>query len=94
MACNTLIVVSVAISDKKYGLLTRRDTMQKDLIDLEAISKEKDSIKLIFNNLDVRAILSPTVKKGKERLRICLHSFNTQTEIKKLVQSISESFLT
>ena len=33
---------------------------------------------------DVRAIRSPTVKKGSERLRICLHSFNTEEEILQL----------
>ncbi len=33
---------------------------------------------------NVRAILSPTVPKGKERLRICLHTFNTDEEIKAL----------
>ncbi|MDB5133900.1 MAG: pyridoxal phosphate-dependent aminotransferase family protein [Mucilaginibacter sp.] len=31
--------------------------------------------------LDVRPILSPTVPIGTERLRICLHSFNTDKEI-------------
>lgn len=30
---------------------------------------------------DVRPILSPTVKEGTERLRICLHSFNSEEEI-------------
>ena len=30
---------------------------------------------------DVRPIRSPTVPKGKERLRLCLHSFNTNNEI-------------
>lgn len=34
---------------------------------------------------DVRAILSPTVPEGKERLRICLHSFNTHKQIEDLV---------
>jgi 8-amino-7-oxononanoate synthase len=33
------------------------------------------------NGLDVRAILSPTVATGSERVRICLHSFNTENEI-------------
>jgi 8-amino-7-oxononanoate synthase len=35
-------------------------------------------------NLDVRAILSPTVPKGKERLRIILHSYNQPAEIDRL----------
>lgn len=38
--------------------------------------------------LDVRPILSPTVPEGKERLRICLHIFNTDEEIKKLVDTL------
>ena len=38
--------------------------------------------------LDLRAILSPTVPEGKERLRICLHLFNTDEEIKTLVYEI------
>lgn len=37
---------------------------------------------------DVRPILSPTVAEGKERLRICLHTFNTKEEIEDLVHSL------
>jgi 8-amino-7-oxononanoate synthase len=40
--------------------------------------------------LDVRAILSPTVKEGEERLRICLHVFNTTEHIAKLLQVLRE----
>lgn len=36
------------------------------------------------HNLDVRAILSPTVPEGLERLRIILHNFNTSGEIDQL----------
>ncbi|WP_454045730.1 aminotransferase class I/II-fold pyridoxal phosphate-dependent enzyme [Chryseobacterium sp. Marseille-Q8038] len=36
------------------------------------------------------AIYSPTVKEGSERLRICLHSFNTEEEIVKLTGIIRE----
>lgn len=39
---------------------------------------------------DVRAILSPTVPIGKERLRICLHTFNTDEEIISLVNHLKE----
>jgi len=38
---------------------------------------------------DVRAILSPTVKAGEERLRICLHTFNTDQEIQMLIRELS-----
>jgi 8-amino-7-oxononanoate synthase len=36
--------------------------------------------------LDVRAILAPTVPAGQERLRVCLHSFNTVEEIDRLLE--------
>ncbi len=37
---------------------------------------------------DVRAIMHPTVPSGAERLRICLHSFNTQEEIENLTNRL------
>lgn len=45
--------------------------------------------KLQENNLDVRAILYPTVPKGAERLRIVLHSFNTENELRNLLALLS-----
>jgi 8-amino-7-oxononanoate synthase len=42
------------------------------------------SLALNDHGFDMRPILSPTVAKGKERLRICLHSFNTEEEISRL----------
>lgn len=41
--------------------------------------------------LDVRPILSPTVPKGKERLRICIHAFNTEEEMNKLINGIHKA---
>lgn len=40
---------------------------------------------------NVRAILHPTVPAGKERLRICLHTFNTDEEIITLVKLLKEN---
>lgn len=37
---------------------------------------------------DVRPILSPTVKKGSERMRICLHTYNSGLEMKELVTAV------
>jgi len=42
------------------------------------------------NKFDVKAILSPTVPKGQERLRICLHSYNTKEDITALVRLLKE----
>ncbi len=33
------------------------------------------------NGFNVKAILSPTVPQGQERLRFCLHSYNTKQEV-------------
>lgn len=38
---------------------------------------------------DVRAIKSPSVPKGKERLRFCLHSFNNPSEIEAVLKNLS-----
>ncbi|MEA5404749.1 8-amino-7-oxononanoate synthase [Arcicella sp. DC2W] len=40
--------------------------------------------------LDIRPIVSPTVPKGKERLRICLHDFNTETEILQIFEVLNK----
>lgn len=40
---------------------------------------------LRIKGFDIRAILSPTVPQGTERLRICLHTFNTTRSIKTLI---------
>jgi 8-amino-7-oxononanoate synthase len=37
----------------------------------------------------VKAILSPTVPKGHERIRICLHSYNSHEEIKGLIECLN-----
>ena len=46
------------------------------------------SKRLWEQGFDVKPILSPTVKTGAERLRFCLHSYNTKEEVKNLFQII------
>jgi 8-amino-7-oxononanoate synthase len=41
------------------------------------------------NNFDIRPILYPTVPKGKERLRIVLHAFNTIEQVRKVIGLLS-----
>ncbi len=46
------------------------------------------ALKLQENGFDIKPVLSPTVPQGKERLRICLHSFNTEEEMKSVLKLI------
>ncbi len=46
------------------------------------------SRQLMEQGYDVRPILSPTVKKGEERLRVCLHTYNSDSEIKGLIATL------
>ena len=52
----------------------------------------KASQQLQKRELDVRAIKSPTVKAGSERLRVCIHATNTEAEIKKLAKELVTLF--
>ena len=45
--------------------------------------------KLQEKGFDVKAILSPTVPEGQERLRFCLHSFNSKEEISEVLGLLS-----
>lgn len=38
---------------------------------------------------DVKAILSPTVPEGQERLRFCLHSYNSKEEISEVLKLLA-----
>ena len=44
--------------------------------------------KLNDNGFNVKAILSPTVAEGSERLRICIHTFNSDTSIIALAKEL------
>ena len=59
-----------------------------------AIIPGNEKVKTIANQLqengfDVKAILSPTVPEGQERLRFCLHSFNSKEEISEVLRLLS-----
>ena len=48
--------------------------------------------RLQTQGIGVLPILAPTVPAGQERLRVCLHSFNTEKEIKQLVNLTIQQF--
>jgi 8-amino-7-oxononanoate synthase len=78
---------------KKYvnagEALIKSDTQIQGILIADACKTRQIALSLQNNGLDVRPILSPTVPEGTERLRICLHSFNTQTEIQLLTEKIN-----
>ncbi len=39
---------------------------------------------LVESGFEVKAIRAPTVSKGRERIRVCLHSYNTEPEVQAL----------
>ncbi len=41
------------------------------------------------NGFEVKAILSPTVPQGQERLRFCLHSYTTQTQVTQVLELLA-----
>lgn len=47
------------------------------------------AVKLQEKGFDVKPILSPTVPKNQERLRFCLHSYNSQQEITKVLDLLA-----
>lgn len=58
-----------------------------------AIIPGNNKVKSIASQLqekgfDVKAILSPTVPSGQERLRFCLHSYNTKAQISEILHCL------
>lgn len=47
------------------------------------------AIQLQQKGFDVKPILSPTVPVGQERLRFCLHSYNSETEISNVLELLA-----
>ena len=59
-----------------------------------AIIPGNEKVKNIANQLqhkgfDVKPIVSPTVPEGQERLRFCLHSYNSQNEISNVLELLA-----
>lgn len=72
-----------------YPLLKSDSAIQCLLLNSNEKAKQM-ATQLQGKVLDVRAILSPTVAQGTERIRICLHAYNTVSEITLLTNTINE----
>ncbi|MBB6107320.1 8-amino-7-oxononanoate synthase [Mucilaginibacter lappiensis] len=75
--------------ESAYPLLNSNSSIQ--CIVFKSNDKAREMANILQNKgFDVRAILSPTVAAGTERIRICLHSFNTVSDINKLATIINQ----
>lgn len=88
----------------QQDLYERIHHFRSRLRNFESLSKSRSAIQIIRvpgntrvkeiasklqqDEFDVRPILSPTVRPGSERLRICIHNYNSITEIESLCYSI------
>jgi 8-amino-7-oxononanoate synthase len=77
-------------ADTSIQLIASESPIQSIIISgNEEVKKCSDMLRK--KGLDVRPILSPTVPKEKERLRICIHAFNTVKEMNQLIAGIHEA---
>lgn len=61
---------------------------------LKGNTSVKEAAKHLMNvGFDVRALTSPTVRRGKEMLRLCLHAFNTEAELSSLITSLQKEII-
>jgi len=52
----------------------------------EAVKQTAQAI--VKHGFDVRPLMSPTVQRGHEMLRVCLHTFNTNDELRELINHL------
>lgn len=86
------------------NILLFRQLIRRDIPKLESfhpiqgimVPGNEAAIKLAAHlnaaGFDMRPIVSPTVPVSQERIRICLHAFNSTMEISNLCDSINEYF--
>jgi 8-amino-7-oxononanoate synthase len=95
-SCIRLLADNIRLFKKCVSTIQKIKLIESESAIQSVIIKGNEAVKkyaqeLAKKGLDIRPILSPTVPKGKERLRICIHAFNTETEINTLVNCIHQT---
>ena len=83
-----ILIEQFQSASTKYSLLVSNTPIQGIVVPGNTEVKDVAAT-LLLNNFDVRPILYPTVPKGKERLRIILHAYNSQQQLHQLLQLLS-----
>jgi len=87
---NNISLFHQQAKDFPYPLIKSDSAIQCVILNSNELAR-KTAAHLQNTGLDVRPILSPTVAAGTERLRICLHSFNTAEEIDLLTNTLIQT---
>ena len=88
LQANIILFKNLVPGNQQLQLIQSDSTIQCLIAGSNARAKGLAGV-LQAAGLDVRPILSPTVPKGSERLRICLHAFNTADEIALLADKLN-----
>jgi 8-amino-7-oxononanoate synthase len=78
---NIAYFYSKASSNKNF---IKSQSAIHSLIIGDNVKAEELEVLLAKNGIHARAIKSPTVRAGTERVRFCIHAFNTREEIDQL----------
>lgn len=82
---------NIALFNQEKNLLSLKPIFIRSISAIQcAIIPGNENVRRIaaelqYNGFDVRPILSPTVPEGQERLRFCLHSYNSGPEIREVL---------
>ena len=76
------------VTEKGITLVDSKSPIQSVLVSGNKNAKAIEQ-KLQNKGFAIKAILSPTVKVGQERIRICLHGFNMKNEVDDLIQLLN-----
>jgi len=77
---------------KEHGHTGWKDSTSPIQVFITGSNEKSKNLSAILQEkgLQVKAILNPTVPLGSERLRVCLHSFNTKEQVDLLVDAVNE----
>ena len=83
--------IEVGLEDLPHVRLLPGNSHIKSLLIPGSEQAKHVSSQLRRAGIYAKAILYPTVPRGKERIRICVHAFNTKAEIETLVTTIKQA---
>lgn len=89
--CTLIALLRAELSQLEGVHLTPSTSAIQGLIVPGAVRCRAVAQQVWEDGFDVRPIVAPTVSRGSERIRICLHEFNTEEEILSLVGSLKRA---